>query len=361
MRILFLVDSPSSDSSEACGIGDYTFRLAQELRSSAAEVSVIHRKEWDTIGTFGILRKIQAFNADVVHIQYPTIGYLRGFILPFLTRASLIKKMVLTAHEFSQAHPLRRVCVNILASTSMATIFPTSYEQNAFLASHPKLANSTFVIPIGSNISPSQDIVVREWQPSSVIYFGQIRPDKGIEEFIKLVEYASVKPGNYEFTIVGTPHPRHQNYYQSIRRNTSKLPINWSVGLAEKEVGKIMSSAMYAYLPFPDGASERRGSLLAALSNGLVVLTTKGEQTPDDLGKAVSFVSGPTQAADVLDSFEKSTSARQSLSLEAAKYAKAFSWETIALSHLTLYKEILNRSRSHFNRSSKIAYESTQH
>ncbi len=334
------MDSPQSDASEACGIGDYAARLADELRQLSIDVLVLDRREWDRVGTPGIIRRIRNYGPDIVHIQYPTIGYYRGFVLPILAAAPVFRMIVLTTHEFIQSHPFRRVCTNILAQKSIATIFPSDFERKVFLAHHPKLEARTFVIPIGSNIGAAENGLENERRPSSVLYFGQIRPNKGIEEFIRLVEEASGNPHVYSFCLVGTPHPRHKGYYQALRDRTSSLPIEWFVGLSEDEVRKILSSRTYAYLPFPDGASERRGSLLAVLSNGLAVLTTKGDQTPAGLQHAVAFVSGTTHALEMLDSFEKDASMRREMVVRAREYSKSFSWGQIAANHYELYKKM---------------------
>ena len=43
-----------------------------------------------------------------------------------------------------------------------------------------------------------------------------------------------------------------------------------------EEVSVYLSKARCAYLPFPDGASLRRGSLLACLEHGVKVLSNRG-------------------------------------------------------------------------------------
>ncbi len=81
-----------------------------------------------------------------------------------------------------------------------------------------------------------------------------------------------------------------------MKENAKYLDIIWDIDLEEKEVCKILSEALFSYLPFPDGASERRGTLLAVLGNGLVTITTKGKHTTKEIEEVVLLANTPYEA-----------------------------------------------------------------
>jgi glycosyltransferase involved in cell wall biosynthesis len=119
--------------------------------------------------------------------------------------------------------------------------------------------------------------------------------------------------------------------------------VEWSVGLDHEAAGRALGEAAFAYLPFPDGASERRGSLLACLAAGNVVVTTRGPQTPSALDGAVRYAASPHEAAEVLGALAADERAVARLRAAAMAFAARFSWESIAERHVELYRTLAPR------------------
>lgn len=64
-------------------------------------------------------------------------------------------------------------------------------------------------------------------------------------------------------------------------------------GLSDHEVSSYISACDLMFQPYPDGATSRRGSLMAALSHGKPVITTSGHLTEDLWQKSGSVVLVP--------------------------------------------------------------------
>ena len=120
---------------------------------------------------------------------------------------------------------------------------------------------------------------LRERPAARVVYFGQIRPNKGLEQFLELANRSIASKRPFKFKIMGSVPGAHQGYMRSLRSACSPA-VDWALDLSFADVAETLAASFAAYLPFPDGASERRGSLLAALANGLPVLSTFGSATP---------------------------------------------------------------------------------
>ena len=88
-----------------CGVGDYTRCLANELIKAGQQVTVLtsDQKEvrkigelelrpeirsWRSFNLWRILRELDRINPQIVHLQYPSLGYGRGLapnlLLPVL-------------------------------------------------------------------------------------------------------------------------------------------------------------------------------------------------------------------------------------------------------------------------------------
>lgn len=147
----------------------------------------------------------------------------------------------------------------------------------------------------------------------------------------------------------------NQRYIETLQRETADLPIRWLVGAPAHVVAAALAEASYAYLPFPDGASLRRSSLMAALSNGVAVITTDASSRPPGLEDVVRFASNPEEAFDILRELRKNRRATQELSSRARSFARRFSWEHIARRHRELYLKIISTVLSDYNGSQSVS------
>jgi glycosyltransferase involved in cell wall biosynthesis len=168
-----------------------------------------------------------------------------------------------------------------------------------------------------------------------------IMPKKGLENVIALAGLIKASGLSFRVRIMGSSPPKHAAYFEELKSKTSTLPIIWDHGLSEQQVAKRLASSSIAYLPYPDGVSERRATFKAALLNGVTVITTRGQDTPSSFGDLVSFCSNPEEALAAARFLSGNAEQRTRLADSARRYARQFTWESIAEDHLVLYRYVL--------------------
>lgn len=321
---------------DICGVGDYTKQLVNALIKEGLHVQVIKHNSWKFTSSFHIHKLIKDTRCDIVHIQYPTIGYGHGIAPQFL---SLIQSMVVTLHEMSQSHILRKISLYPFGLKSSKIIFTNKYEFNYAKKWMPWISKRSCIIPIGSNIPVSNHNSTKK--PDEIIYFGLIRPNKGLENVLQIASLIKKEELSYYIRIIGMPDPSKKDYFHKLIQLSQGLPIIWNTGLNEKEVADMLASALVAYVPYPDGASERRGSLLALLANGVVTVTTYGKHTPSSLSDSVLFAETPKQALDLIKEVFRNEKLCNSLVKSGKEYVAQFSWNSIAKEHIAVYEQVL--------------------
>jgi glycosyltransferase involved in cell wall biosynthesis len=129
--------------------------------------------------------------------------------------------------------------------------------------------------------------------------------------------------------------------------------VTWTGFLASESVGAYLSAADVCCLPFRDGTSLRHGTLIAAVVQGLPIVTTcTTPPHPDDpLPRLVSdrhvllVPAGDANAlASAVERLLEDVSLRQTLAAGARELAAHFQWEAIARETLSLYESILGRA-----------------
>jgi glycosyltransferase involved in cell wall biosynthesis len=321
---------------EACGVGDYTFALVSALESAGLPVEMLCHKHWNISGTAQLLRRLPREKGVLLHIQYPTFGY--GHSLgPQL--CSLTKRSVITLHEFSLAHILRKVSLSPFTLRSDRLVMTAEFESRMLTRFMPWAKQKIRLIPIGSNIPPSQPASIA-YTPR-VLYHGLIMPRKGLEEWLALAQLARDRNAGWEFVAVGKIPLTHASYAQELIQSSSAVAVRWVFDRTDEEVAAQFSQGGIAYLPFIDGASDRRGSLKAVLAAGLPTITTATEQTPQNLDGTVLFASNASAAFDCVCRLMQSIEERRRLAQAALEYSQLFSWRRIAESHIRMYEELL--------------------
>lgn len=278
---------------DVCGVGDYVFHLINA--GNAGNWQVFVKSDWSIANIKKYIKEINDMNPDKLIIQYPTQGYgwsFLPFILMIYFTKSMKEKCIVTYHEFSNQSFKARLCENLALLGIKRLVVTNEYEKKAVMKYHKKLR--TDVIKICSNIPKAfslKDISEREIH---YCCFGQIRPNKGIEEYIELVKDIS----DEKRILIGTIPKGFEEYGNIIITKAKKVGIMVKNDASLEEAADLLNNCKMVVLPFPDGLSERRGSFLAAAVNGCLICSTSGKYTPRDLRECI-FIELPSGANDI--------------------------------------------------------------
>lgn len=346
------------------GIGDYTARLRLALEQQGRLTDIVARHDvhrWDirTLVWFGR----NAPRTGVVHIQYQAAAYdLLGDIclVPMLLhRIRPRVRCVTTFHDvripylFPRAGRLRQTALRFLARTSDAVIAADSRDLRVLGGPSPR----HYHIPIGANVpcSPPHGFDRTEFrstlglQPEdlAVVYFGTMNASKGIGLLLDAFDRLhDLQPRARLFLLggsVGASDPTDRAAAAQVSARIAAL------GEAAIRTGWLKPQALSAYLlagdvallPYTDGASARRGSLLACAAHTLPIVSTLPcgaevapyvdavPQDPVALGEAVLGVSREPSR----------------LRTASAVLAERVSWSRIAARHVDIYDRLLYSRR----------------
>lgn len=319
-----------------CGVCDYTGCLVRALRARGIDACVADFGSWKLGSALRIRSYLREQAYDLIHIQYPTAAFGTRLGPQGL---ALLEPCIITLHEASGVHILRRLALLPFAIRPRHLIFTSDFERNFAVRWMPRVSRFSSVIPIGSNIG----VAAGEGPQNlgEIVHFGLITPKKGLENVIKLAEIIKSKDLSFRIRILGSIPPKHVQYFEDLQARTRTLPVIWDCGLNEQQVASKLAASSIAYLPYPDGASERRATLSAVALNGVAIMTTRGPHTPPQLEDAVIFCKNPEEALAAATFLASNPEPRAKLVDRAYAYAQPFAWERIADLHCALYRRLL--------------------
>lgn len=378
------------------GVGDYTACLAAALQEAGVgQVKVLAGPDspvdfafpvdrlsggwgWSMLPQVAARFKGQA--RQVLNIQYQTGAYRMHpavNFLPLYLRWKLGNsrpKVVTTFHDLRVPYLFpkagkARAWVNqlLLKSSDLAIVTnPADYAQAlAWGANEKKLR----LVKIGSNIDPApgftNDLERSVFRGKlgladtdfAIGYFGLANRSKGIDTLLlALAELRKVDPA-YKLVIIGgetgQTDATNRAYAQEIAGLIEKLGLAEAVIRTGHQPAAETSRLFYALeavaLPFRDGASFRRGSLLAPLAHGLPVVTTfpqadsQNDALPQLLdGQNILLVKldDPAGLAAALERLRREPELRERLKAGALELIRPFGWPSIAQRSLELYQEL---------------------
>ena len=370
------------------GIGDYTARLvsalagngwhARILTSEAARsedprvLAQVHRWNWDI--TDQIREALESTQAELLHIQYQTGAYgmhpAINFVPKRLGNRDRVLPVVTTFHDllppylFPKAGPAREWVTRALAKGSDAIIV-TNVQDLESLAQQPQLLRRLMMIPIGSNLpdippidvdAERKRIGLSEETKLAIGFFGFLTEDKGIDILLRaLTDLPHASQASLVIIGGGLSETdlANRQYYEWITRRFEqcRIPVIQTGHLPPNQAAAALRAMDLVVLPFRNGASLRRGTLIAAIRAGATVLTTD-PGTDDSLepligGESLWLVSpGDAEALRVgIETLLGDRSLRERLATEAQRQATNFDWNAIAQQHITLYENLLGRSK----------------
>jgi glycosyltransferase involved in cell wall biosynthesis len=338
LRIVTLCGSADSKSDAVRGSQDILETAFAERGLTVRPVDLL---DWSLPRVPALLRAIGRERPDVILMQYPSHAFGSSFGPLAVVALQRVAPVVIMLHEFVAAHPLRKLAVGGL--TARATLVATTAERQAesLRQWYPWLRPRLRHIPIFPNVPE------REWVPQlrpKVSYFGQLRPSKGIEDFLQCQEVISAQMPEVEFEIVGSIVPKFKDFADGIIAQAQARSVSMIIDREIEEVADVLATATVALLPFPDGASFRRSSMLAMANCGVPIVTTTGSDTPADLRP---FIEQAVDVADLArltllylrDEGSRLTAHRQSRAL-----VSGFGWSASVDGYLALFEEAVRRS-----------------
>jgi len=311
---------------DICGMADAMPLLLST--KTGQNWDMYYQKDWRFLTLFKHIKLIKSSRAKYILMQFPTRGY--GWsIVPHLLCVYFSwftnKCFGVIVHEQSQQSLKAYLAELLILISANRIIFTTKHERNYAIKRIPFISNRSTVVKIVSNINAPLKIRSIEERSINIIYFGQIMPRKGLEKFIYDVT-PLVK--HFKIVIAGQVPPMFADYYSEIESLCVKSGIQLRINLDQNEVSELLNDTKVAYLPFPDGISERRGSVLAAFINGAIVVTTFGKFTTKELEKATIDISKHSLKNILVDnSFLKT---KQQEGLAYIKMQIPHGWEEIA-------------------------------
>lgn len=335
-------------------------------------------ERWGMNAVRAIHRRALDLRADWIHVQYQTAAFNMNPAVNFAprywqrqARVAWTYHDLLPGYLFPKAgERLRDWVTELPAGCADAIVATNSADYRRLLQKHgdasAALRNRLHEIPIGSNV---QGVTLTDgernarrqrygWGAEQVVlgYFGALNRSKGGMALLHVLK-ALVNDGIDAHLlmigdVLGASDPTNAAFAEEVRRQIDRMGlqsrIQWTGREASEAISADLNAVDICLLPYADGASLRRGTLMAALANGCAIVTTAPQTPIANLrdGEEALFV--PLQdermVADSATAAVKrllgDPALMQRVRANARIASNAFSWDGIARRHLKIYESL---------------------
>jgi glycosyltransferase involved in cell wall biosynthesis len=219
-------------------------------------------------------------------------------------------------------------------------------------------------IPLGSNVEaqPPADFDRAGWRAKYgaddstllLAYFGFLNDSKGGEELIKALALLRLRDINAHLLLiggeVGDADPTNAAYAQKIQALIDSLGLAEAVHrtgyVTQAQVSANLLAADAVVMPYRDGISFRRTTLIAALRHGCPVVSTEPVNPaflPEVVAGENMLLAPPNDAAALADTIAPlahDPELRQKLAQAAVALGRQFEWSQIAGQTAALYQAV---------------------
>jgi glycosyltransferase involved in cell wall biosynthesis len=334
---LRLVTLCGSTASKFDGVRNVQDIIEQRFTQRGITVRPVDLGDWSLTAVPRILRAIRLERPDIILMQYPNLAFGSSLGPVALGAFQRIAPLVVMLHEFNAIHLLRKLAIGALVAR--ATIVGTTAERESRLLGrwYPWLRPRLRHIPIASNIPG------RDWAPTTpprIVYFGQIRPDKGLEEFLACQSRIAAAMPHAVFEIIGATVPKFVDYADMIFRESTQRGIIIRHAPETDAVADALATASVALLAFPEGASFRRSSLFAAAACGVPLVTNIGADTPADLVPYLEPAHTVDDLTEVALRTLRDPKTQLSSHQRSVKLSERYGWDDAIARYLSVFREL---------------------
>ena len=326
---------------------------------------------WGWRSLRGIERWAARERLDVVNLHYQTAMYQMSPFIHFLPDAIHAAPVVTTFHDlrfpylFPKAGGLRTWIVNRLARASAGVISTNHEDAVALTKVCPDVPLK--LIPIGSSIQTDlpDGYDAAAWRsehgatPSEVViaYFGFMNHSKGVEMLLQAV--SEMRDGGTPVKLwmiggrIGTSDPTNAAFAVKIDALIESLDltacVHWSGFVDDAAASGYLTAADVIALPFLDGASYRRSSLMAVIAHGCAIVTTTPTVSIPAFKAGENLMLVPpndsSSLTDALRRLAENPVERGRLRAGVRELRRLFDWSSIAQSHTDYFAQIMEKRR----------------
>ncbi len=373
------------------GVADFTAIVSERLVARGAQVHVLtstkasggstnhapvtvhaHMDDWGFRPLYRQVRElVTELEPDVINIQYQTAAYGMHPAINLLPRFSPDVPVVVTFHDLRvpylmpKAARLRR-WVNVDLARMADAVIATNAQDRAELQQLSGIKRLE-TIPIGSNITyhlpEGYDRAVwrGQWGVSQrgvlLCFFGFLNESKGAVELIQALKQVRDDQIPACLMMIGgavsSSNASNQQYYDLVQHTIQELGLQddvfWTGYLPNDQVSASFKSSDICVLPFADGASFRRGSLMAALTHGVAIVSTHPQvPIPEIVDRVNMYLVAPANVdalAQAIRDIIAHPDLRKRLEAGARELSRLFDWDGIADRTLQLYSSVVAARR----------------
>ncbi len=354
MRILLVAGSYPP---EECGVGDYSQQLALALdkytdlevgvltgvaagRPASGNISLLEvAPNWRLSELPQIIRAIRRWGPDLLHVQYPSQGFSGRMpsLLPLVCRL-LGLKVVQTWHEPYSWREGSLFLMQLLGARGLIFVRPNYLDlMPALFRKLLRLRPQVFIPSAGALPVSSTDPNLRQRLRQHymgdfkrlVVFFGFIYPSKGIESLFEIAN-----PATDMLVIAGGI--KDETYTRRLAELARTLgwreeQICFTGFIASHEASSLLGAADAVVLPFLDGGGEWNTSILSALAQGTLVITTAVNPGGDDPTRNL-YTAAPSDISEMRAALDRLAGRR------VAPSSMDTVWRDIASAHRAFYQ-----------------------
>ena len=314
----------------------------------------IHKWRWSSLAAVADL--VQRHNLDAINIQYQAAAYhMRSPAANFLPwRLKGMVKTAVTFHDlrvpylFPKAGRLRETAVTFMARQAHGCITTNQADYEQLSA---RITTPIVQIPIGSNITTYQPNHVEIAEARQLLglqdndhllgYFGFLNESKGANI---LLDSLAQLDKNIHLVFIGgqtgsSDSDNNQTFLAQLKQRIGTMGlaerVHWTGFLPDQRVSTFLHTADLMVMPYRDGVSLRRGTLMAVLAHGRSLITTHPIIPTPELVHGQNCWLVPADDAQALSNSIQSllndSAQRAKLGKGAAQVADLFTWDKIAV------------------------------
>ena len=356
MRILLVAGSYPP---EACGVGDYTEKLANSLAAlkgvhvGVLTTSAYGRKstktspvelmeavlKWNFAELPKLIRAIRQWKPDLVHIQYPSQGFFFKPMAPFMPLICRLLgiKVIQTWHEPYRIRSAPHFLLQILGASGLIFVRPNYLDMIPAQFSRLIKPINKVTIPNASSLPISSLDEAKRLELRSryigsykrlVVFFGFLYPSKGIELIFDIANSVS------DFLIIAgaVKDSAYMHELSAVAqvKGWREDQLLFSGFISPQDAADLLTIADAVVLPFLYGGGEWNTSIHSALAQGTLVITTSVTPRGDESQRNL-FTAAPSDIDEMRAALDRLAGRRR------APISAEMQWQSIATAHVDFY------------------------